>query len=63
MAQRNFIITLVLMLLIIASTSFAATCINGDLSTIKMDVNIYECSAGKDYIAAKATCDIPLELK
>jgi len=64
MAQRNFIITLVLMLLIIASTSFAADMYQWRLVNNKDGCKIYtSVVAGKDYIAAKATCDIPARIE
>ena len=64
MAQRNFIITLVLMLLIIASTSFAADMYQWKLVNNKDGCKIYtSVVAGKDYIAAKTTCDIPARIE
>jgi hypothetical protein len=64
MAKRNFIITVVLMILIIASTSFAA-----DRYQWKLVDNIDGCKiytsavSGKNYIAAKTTCDIPARIE
>ena len=64
MAQRNFIITLVLMLLIIASTSFAADRYQWQLVDTEDGCQIYtSVVAGKDYIAAKTTCDIPARIE
>jgi len=65
MAKGNFIITLVLMLLIVASTSFAGTDkYQWKLADTKDGCQIYtSVVAGRDYIAAKTTCVIPARLE
>jgi hypothetical protein len=56
MAKRNFIITLVLMLLTVVSTSFAADRYQWKLVDTKDGCQIYTSPvAGRDYIAAKTT--------
>jgi hypothetical protein len=64
MAKRNFIITVVLMLLIFASTSFAADRYQWKLVDTEDGCQIYtSVVAGRDYIAAKATCVIPARIE
>jgi hypothetical protein len=64
MAKRNFIITLVLMLLTVASTGFAADRYQWKLVGTKDGCQIYTSPvAGRDYIAAKTTCVIPARLE
>jgi hypothetical protein len=64
MAQRNFIITVVLMLLIVASTSFAADRYQWKLDSVENDCQIYTSTVpGKEYIAAKTTCVIPARIE
>lgn len=64
MDKRNFTITVVLMLLIVASTSFAADKYQWKLVDTKDGCQIYTSVVpGKDYIAAKATCVIPARIE
>ena len=64
MAKRNFIITVVLMLLIVASTSFAADRYQWRLVDTKDGCQIYTSVVnGRDYVAAKATCVIPARIE
>ena len=64
MAKRNFIITVVLMLLIIVSTSFAADKYQWKLVDTEDGCQLYTSEvAGKDYIAAKTTCLIPARIE
>ena len=64
MAKRNFIITLVFMLLIIASTSFAAGKYQWELADTEDGCQIYtSVVAGRDYVASKATCVIPARME
>jgi hypothetical protein len=64
MAQRNVIVTVVLMLLIVASTSFAADKYQWKLVDTENDCQIYTSAvAGKEYIAAKTTCLIPARIE
>jgi len=64
MAKRNFIITVVLMLLIVASTSFAADRYQWKLDSVENDCQIYTSTvAGKEYIAARTTCVIPARIE
>jgi hypothetical protein len=64
MAKRNFIITVVLMLLIIASTSFAADRYQWKLVDTEDGCQIYtSVVAGRDYVAAKTTCVIPARIE
>ena len=64
MAKRNFIITLVFMLLIIASTSFAADKYQWKLADTEDGCQIYtSVVAGRDYVASKATCVIPARME
>ena len=48
MAKRNVIVTVVFMLLIVATTGFAATSINGNLSIRKImpDIHQRRCRQG-----------------
>jgi START domain len=60
MTKRNFIINVVLMLLIVASTSFAADKYQWKLVDTDDGCQTYtSLVAGKDYVAAKTTCVIP----
>ena len=60
MTKRNFIINVVLMLLIVASTSFAADRYQWKLVDTDDGCQTYtSLVAGKDYVAAKTTCVIP----
>jgi START domain. len=64
MTKRNFIITVVLMLLIIVSTSFAADRYQWKLVDTEDGCQIYTSPvAGRDYVAAKTTCVIPASLE
>jgi hypothetical protein len=64
MDKRNFIITVVLILLIISSTSFAADKYQWKLVDTKDGCQIYTSVVpGKDYVAAKATCVIPARIE
>jgi hypothetical protein len=64
MAKINFIITLVFMLLIIASTSFAAGKYQWELADTEDGCQIYtSVVAGRDYVASKATCVIPARME
>lgn len=64
MAKRNFIIIEVLMLLIAASTCFAADGYQWKLDSIENDCQIYTSTVpGKEYIAAKTTCVIPAKIE
>ena len=64
MAKRNFIITVVLMLLIVASTSFAADRYQWQLVDTEDGCQIYtSVVAGRDYVAAKTTCVIPARIE
>ena len=64
MAKRNVIITVVLMLLIVASTGFAADKYQWKLAETEDNCQIYTSAvAGKEYIAAKATCLIPARIE
>jgi hypothetical protein len=64
MAKRNLIITVVLMLLIVASTGFAADKYQWKLADTEDNCQIYTSAvAGKEYIAAKATCLIPARIE
>ncbi len=64
MAKRNFIITVVFMLLIIASTSFASDKYQWKLADTEDGCQIYtSVVAGRDYVASKATCVIPARME
>jgi hypothetical protein len=64
MAKRNFIISVVLMLLIIASTSFSADRYQWKLVDTDDGCQIYtSVVAGKEYVAAKTTCVIPARME
>ena len=64
MAKRNFIITVVLMLIIVASTSFAADKYQWKFVDTKDGCQIYtSVVAGKEYIASKTTCVIPARME
>ena len=64
MAKRNFIITVVLMLLIVASTSFAADKYQWKFVDTEDGCQIYtSVVAGKEYIASKTTCVIPARME
>jgi len=64
MAKRNFIITVVLMLIIVASTSFAADRYQWKLDSFENDCQIYTSTVpGKEYIASKTTCVIPARME
>ena len=64
MTKRSFIITAVLMFLMVAATSFAQNeRYQWKLDSTKNDCQIYtSVIAGRDYIAAKAVCDIPARI-
>ncbi|MFA5322976.1 MAG: START domain-containing protein [Smithella sp.] len=63
MSKRNVIISLVLMLLIVATTGFAADKYQWKLVDTEDDCQIYTSDVpGKEYIAAKATCVIPARM-
>ncbi len=64
MSKRNVIITVVLMLLIAATTCFSADKYQWKLVDTEDNCQIYTSAvAGKDYIAAKATCLIPARIE
>jgi hypothetical protein len=64
MARRNFIVTVVSMFLIVASTSFAVDKYQWDLDSIKHDCHIYYSEVpGKEYVAAKTTCVFPARIE
>jgi hypothetical protein len=64
MAKRNVIVTVVLLLLIVATTGFAADKYQWQLVDTKDGCQIYTSAvAGKEYIAAKATCLIPARIE
>jgi hypothetical protein len=64
MAKRNVIVTVVLLLLIVASTGFTADKYQWQLVDTKDGCQIYTSPvAGRDYIAAKATCLIPARIE
>jgi len=64
MAKRNFIITIVLILIIVASNSFAADKYQWKLVDTKDGCQIYtSVVAGKEYIASKTTCVIPARME
>jgi START domain. len=64
MTKRNVIITVVLMLLIIVSTSFAADKYQWKLVDTEDGCQIYTSEVpGKDFIAAKATCLMPARIE
>ena len=64
MAKRNFIIILVLMLIIVASTSFASDKYQWKFVDTKDGCQIYtSVVAGKEYIASKTTCVIPARME
>lgn len=64
MAKRNVIVTIVLMLLIVVSTSFAADKYQWKLVGTEDNCQIYTSAvAGKEYIAAKVTCLIPARIE
>lgn len=64
MVKRNVIITVVLMLLFVVSTSFAADKYQWKLADTDDGCEIYTSAVpGKDYIAAKATCLIPARIE
>ncbi|MCX5847897.1 MAG: START domain-containing protein [Deltaproteobacteria bacterium] len=60
MTKRNFIISVLMMLFVVASTSFAADKYQWKFVDTQNDCQIYTSVVpGKDYIAAKTTCVIP----
>lgn len=65
MSKRNFIITIVLMLFIVATTSFAQVDkYQWKLVDTENDCQVYTSSvAGKGYIAAKASCIVPARME
>ena len=64
MAKRNFIIIIVLMLSIVASTSFAADRYQWKLVDNEDGCQIYTSAVvGKEYIASKTTCVIPARME
>ncbi|MGA2781766.1 MAG: START domain-containing protein [Smithella sp.] len=64
MAKRNYIITILLMLLIIVSTSFAADRYQWKLDSVENDCQIYTSTVpDKEYIASKTTCVIPARIE
>jgi len=63
MSKKNVVITLVLMLLIVATTGFAADKYQWKLVDTEDNCEIYTSEIpGKEYIAAKATCIIPARM-
>jgi len=64
MDKRNFIMIIVLILIIIASNSFAADRYQWKLVDMKDGCDIYTSAvAGKEYIASKTTCVIPARME
>ncbi|MCE5211733.1 MAG: hypothetical protein LLG40_09285 [Deltaproteobacteria bacterium] len=64
MSKRNVIITLVLMLLIVATNGFTADKYQWKLVDTEDNCQIYTSAVpGKQYIAAKATCLIPARIE
>ena len=64
MAKRNFIIPVILMLLIIAPTSFAADRYQWKLVDTDDGCQTYtSVVAGREYVAAKTTCVIPARME
>jgi hypothetical protein len=64
MGKRNVIVTLVLMLLFVATTGFAADKYQWKLADTEDNCQIETSAvAGKDYIAARATCLIPARIE
>ncbi len=64
MVKRNFIITVVLMLIIVASTSFASDKYQWKFVDTEDGCQIYtSVVAGKEYIASKTTCVIPARME
>lgn len=64
MSRRNVIITIAMMFLFVASTGFAADKYQWKLVDNEDGCEIYTSPvAGKDYIAAKATCLIPARIE
>jgi hypothetical protein len=64
MSRRNVVITVVMMLLILATTGFAADKYQWKLVDTEDNCQIYTSAvAGKEYIAAKATCLIPARIE
>ena len=64
MAKINFIITVVCMLLIMTSTGFALDQYQWKLVDTEDGCQIYtSVVAGRDYVAAKATCVIPARME
>lgn len=64
MAKRNFIITVVLMLIIVASNSFAANKYQWKFVDTEDGCQIYtSVVAGKEYIASKTTCVISARME
>ena len=64
MSRRNVIITIAMMFLFLASTGFAADKYQWKLVDQEDGCELYTSPvAGKDYIAAKATCMIPARIE
>jgi len=64
MAKRNFIITVILTVFIVASTSFAADSYQWKLVGTEDGCQIYTSVVpGKEYIASKTTCVIPARME
>jgi hypothetical protein len=64
MSKRNVIVAVVLMLLMVATSGFAADKYQWKLVDTEDNCQIYTSAvAGKDYIAAKATCVIPARIE
>ncbi|PKN51580.1 MAG: hypothetical protein CVU55_11590 [Deltaproteobacteria bacterium HGW-Deltaproteobacteria-13] len=63
MSKKNVIVTVVLMLLIVATTGFAADKYQWKLVDTEDNCQVYTSAVpGKEYIAAKATCVIPARM-
>ncbi|PKN84343.1 MAG: hypothetical protein CVU51_10640 [Deltaproteobacteria bacterium HGW-Deltaproteobacteria-1] len=64
MTNKNFIITLILMLFMASATGFASDRYQWKLAGTEDGCQIHTSNvAGKDYIAAKATCVIPARIE
>jgi hypothetical protein len=64
MSKKNLVIAIVLMLLFVVATGFAADKYQWKLVDTDDNCQIYTSAvAGKDYVAAKATCLIPARIE
>jgi len=64
MTNKNFIITIILMLFMVPATGFTSDSYQWKLAATEDGCQIYTSDvAGKDYIAAKATCVIPARME